>query len=113
MNAGGEHLREHPRVGADRRFVDARDRHVDDDGGCSVATLGGAARGKAAHVFRETFDVEGGVLHVIADVVGEGLGVFHALIECAGRAGMGAGVIDGLTLLEQFDRAVDPVRLGR
>ena len=116
VDAGGEHLREHPGIGADRRLVDSGDRHVDDHGRRAMAALGRTALRQPAHVVRQPFDVERGVLHVVADVVGEGLGVFLALFEGAGRAGMRAGVIDRLTLFEKLDRPIDAFRfclLGR
>ena len=98
MHAGGEHLREHPRIGADGRFVDAVDRHVDDHRRRAMAALGRAAFREPAHVFRQALHVERRVLHVVADVVGKCLRVLLALLERAGRPGMRAGVIDGLTL---------------
>ena len=75
-----------------------------------MAALCRTALGEAAHVFRQALDVEGRVLHVVADVIGIGLGIFDALFERARRAGMRARVINGLALLEKLDGPVDVFR---
>src|SRR3981189_3015929 len=74
-----------------------------------MTALGGAALHQPAHVIRQPLHVERSMLHVIADIVGEGLSVFHPLLECPARAGMRTCVVDGLTLFEKFDGAIDPL----
>ena len=80
MDAGGQHLVEHPGIGANRRLINAVDRHIYDHWRRAMPALGGAACDQSSHVFGQTLDVVRGVLHVIADVVGVCLGVFHALL---------------------------------
>ena len=72
-----------------------------------MSTPGRSALRQPAHVFRETPDVERRVLHVVADVVGPRLSVFHPLLEAAFCSFMRARVVDRLTVLEQLDRLVD------
>ena len=107
VDAGRQHLAEHPRVGADGGFVDPVHRHVDDNRRCAVAALCRPAGGEALHVFGEAFDVVRRVLHVVADVVRVGLRVGLAGLERPVRAGVRAGVVDGLSHLEQLDRPID------
>ena len=78
-----------------------------------MAALSGPALREAAHVVRQPFDVEGRVLHVVADVVGPRPRVFDTLLEAAVGPFVRAGVVDGLPVLEQLDRAVDPLWLRR
>ena len=111
VHAGREHLGEHPRIGADRRLVDSRHRHIDDHGRRAMTALRRTALRQAAHVFRQSLYVERGMLHVVADVVGEGLRVTLALFKRAGGPGMRPGVINRLALREKFDRPIDSFRL--
>ena len=78
-----------------------------------MSALGRTARHQPLHVFGQAFDVERRVLHVVADVVGIGLGVFLALLETSGGPGMRAGVVDRLPLFQELDRAVDVLGLGQ
>ncbi len=111
VNAGSQHLLKHPGVGANRGLVGAIHRNVHDHRRRAMPALGRPAGDQAAHVLGQAFDVERRVLHVVADVVGVGLRVFLALLEAAFGAGMRAGVINRLTLPEQFDGAVDVLGL--
>ena len=110
VDAGGQHLRELPRIGADRRLVRPGDRHVHDDGGRAMAAFRRAALRQPAHIIRQALHVEGSVLHVVADVVRQCLGVLLTLFERSRRPRMGAGVIDGLALFEKLDGPVDALR---
>ncbi len=113
MDARREHLLEHPRVRANRGFVGAVDRHVHDHRGRAMTALGRSALGEAAHVVAEPFDVERGVLHVVADVVGIRLRVLDALLEVPVGPFVRPGVVDRLPVGEQLDRAIDPLPLRR
>src|SRR5690349_2289007 len=73
-----QNLLEHPGVGVHGRLVDSIYRYVNDDGGRSMAALGGSAGYETAHVFLEAFDIEGRVFHVVADIVGESLRILLA-----------------------------------
>src|SRR3954471_17374125 len=70
-----------------------------------------AAGHQSPHILLQTLYVVWGVLHVIPAVVRIGLSILHALLIGACRSGMRAGVIDGLPVLQQFDRLVDPCDL--
>ena len=111
MNAGRENLREHPRVGTNRCFIRAIDWDIDDDGRHAVTALRRTTGCESLHVLGKPLDVIRRVFHVVADVVGIDLSVFLSLLETAFRAGMRAGVVDGLPLREQFNRSIDPLRL--
>ena len=112
VDAGRQHLLKHPCVSPDRRFIGAVHRHVDDDRRRQVSAFGRAALHQAAHVVAQPPHVEGGVLHVVTDVVSVRLGVLHPLLEVALGAFVGPCVVDRLPLLEKFDRPVDVLRFG-
>src|SRR6516162_9866490 len=113
VHAGRQDLLEHPRVRAHRCFVSPVHRDVHDDGGRTVTAFRRPALHETPHVVCEALDVEGRVLHVVADVVGPRLRVPDALLEAPFRALMRSGVVDGLSLLQRLNRAVDPRGLGR
>ena len=77
----------------------------------TVTTSVGTAGHQSPHIFLQTLYVVWGVLHVIADVIRISLSILHPLLIGAYRSGMRASVIDGLALLQQFDRLVDPFDL--
>src|SRR5262249_21826369 len=107
MHTSSEHLRKHPRVRTHRCFIRAINRHIDDDGGHAMAALGRPTSREPLHILCESFDVVWRVFHVIADVVGIDLSVFLPLLKATLRTGMRTGVIDRLSLREQFDRSID------
>src|SRR6516225_689140 len=111
MHSGSEHLLKHPRICMHCRFIDAIDRYIDNDRGGTVAALSRTTGCNPLHVLGKTLDVIRRMFHVVADVIGIRLRVFLSLLEAALRAGMRTGVINRLSLREQFDRSIDPLCL--
>jgi hypothetical protein len=111
VDAGRQHLLEHPGVRAHRRFVGAVDRNVDDHRRRPMSTLRRPALHQALHVVGETLHVERRMLHVVADVISVGLRVFDALRVAAFRTVVRTGVVNRLALFQELDGSVDPLRL--
>ena len=118
MNPGSQHLLEHPRIRTNCRFVGAIHRHIDDHRRRTMAAPGRPPRHQSLHVRRQSNYVVGGVLHVIADIVGVSLGILLALFKTARRVPasarrprMRAGVINRLAVRQQFNGPVDPLWL--
>src|SRR5690242_9392437 len=113
VDAGGQYLLEHPRVGAYCGFIGSPDRDIHDHGGRSMAGSSGSARGESLHVSRKSRYIVRSGFHVVADVIGPGLGVLLTLLESADRAGMRSGVVNRLALFQQLDGSVDSFRFWR
>jgi len=76
-----------------------------------MAASGRTTGCQSLHVVGKTFDVIWCMFHVAADVVRIGLSISLPLLETTVRAGMRTGVINGLSLREQFDPSIDPLCL--
>src|SRR5262245_48373023 len=92
-------------------FVYSINRHIDNNSGSAMAAFSRTTGCQPLHILGEAFDVIWCMFHVIADVVRIGLSVFLSLLETTLGAGMRAGVINRLSLREQFDRSIDPLGL--
>jgi hypothetical protein len=110
VHARGKDLMNDPVVGAHAGLIEAEHRQRDDDRRGAVARRRRATIDEAAHERAQRSHVEGGMLHVVGDVVRRRLCELLAFLVAAG---VGLRVVDRLPFLEHLDRAIDPCGLGR
>ena len=108
VHATGQDLAQLPGVVAHARLVDAAHRRLDDHRWRPVARIRRPAVDEPAHVLGQAGHVEGAMLHADIDVVGPGVGILPALRIGEHVTRMLADVVDGLVLLQELDRSVDP-----
>ena len=107
VDAGGEHLLDHPSIRADRLLVRPVHRERHDHCGCPVPAPRGTAVGEPMHELHQPAHVEGAVLHVVGDVVRPRLRQRAPSVVLAGADAVDELEVHRLTLLQQLDRFVD------